>query len=86
MNESIARDACGTIDDNINYTILPFDPGELSTIQVPNWYRDYIPASSTKPFNFADLPCPPKDVMVSAAKLQTFDRLFKNFIALLNGT
>lgn len=60
-----AVDRCGPIGTFISYTMLAFTPGELSTIQWPVWDRDSIPPHATKSFNFADLPCPPEDVMVS---------------------
>ena len=58
-------DRCGPIGTYIPYTMLAFAPGELSTIQWPAWDRRSIPLEATKSFNFADLPCPPSDVMVS---------------------
>ena len=60
-----ARDRCGTIGSNIDYTMLSFLPGELSTLQAPDWQRNGIAASLTRSFNFADLPCPPQDVLIA---------------------
>ena len=60
-----AADRCGPIGTYIPYTILAFTPGELSTIEWPAWDRASIPPEATKSFNFADLPCPPQNVMVS---------------------
>lgn len=60
-----AVDRCGPIGTFIPYTMLTFAPKELSTIEWPAWDRGSIPLEATKSFNFADLPCPPSDVMVS---------------------
>lgn len=60
-----AVDRCGPIGTYIPYTMLAFAPEELSTIEWPAWNRGSIPLEATKSFNFADLPCPPSDVMVS---------------------
>ena len=60
-----AVDRCGPIGTYIPYTMLAFAPGELSTIEWPVWDRGSIPPGATKSFNFADLPCPPQNVMVS---------------------
>lgn len=72
-----AVDRCGPIGTYIPYTMLTFAPEELSTIEWPVWDRRSIPLEATKSFNFADLPCPPSDVMVSL-RLQkdTFGNLF----------
>jgi len=43
--------------------MLTFSPGALSTIAGP--LRPLLANISTRPFNFADLPCPPQSVMVS---------------------
>lgn len=52
----------------IPYTIIAFAPEELSTIQTPAWVRaSDPPKAAIKPFNFADLPCPPQSVMVSSS-------------------
>lgn len=48
--------------------MLAFAPGELSTIARPAWERGSLPASIIKPFDVADLPCPPESVMASNPK------------------
>ena len=49
--------------------MLSFSPGELSTIEGlhSGWPFDSLPfpEGQTKVFNFTDLPCPPRSVMVS---------------------
>ena len=64
-----AADGCGVLSTDgelISYTVVAFDPGELSTIQTPAWLRrSDLPKAATKAFNFGDLPCPPQSVMVS---------------------
>ena len=47
--------------------MLTFSPGELSTIAGPLQIHDgpLPPRLSTKAFDFADLPCPPRSVAVS---------------------
>lgn len=69
FSDIFAGDNCGglsTDGEMISYTIVPFTPGELSTIEMPAWIRDTIPAGAIKSFDTGDLPCPPLDVMVSA--------------------
>lgn len=46
-------------------TILSFYPGELSTVEGPlKVYGNHDTPLSTKAFEFRDLPCPPRSVMV----------------------
>ena len=71
-----AVDRCGAVGTFINYTMLAFTPGELSTIEVPAWQRASIPLSATKSFNFADLPCPPQSVMVRLLAYQKNECLY----------
>lgn len=65
-----AADVCGALSTDgemIPYTIIAFAPEELSTIETPAWVRASDPPKAViKPFNFADLPCPPQSVMVSS--------------------
>ena len=70
FSKLFVHDACGgrqslnQIAEGIDYTVLAFDPGELSTVAKPWWDRneEEVPASLIHPFNFADLPCPPESV------------------------
>ena len=65
--------------------MLTFSPGELSTTEggihamIPEGYGPYANRpQAPQPYNFADLPCPPQDIMVSvlAVQLENFaDRL-----------
>ena len=57
-----ATDDCGLRGNNIKSTMLAFAPGELSTVQGHLWGGG-VQEQKTKVFNFADLPCPPYDVM-----------------------
>ena len=62
-----AFDLCGNYGPYMSETMIAFDPGELSTIHggpfdFVNNYTKYL-----RPFDFADLPCPPQDVMVSVS-------------------
>ena len=57
-----ATDACGLRGDKIESTMLAFAPGELSTVQGHLWSGG-VQHQKTKVFDFADLPCPPYDVM-----------------------
>ena len=57
-----ATDGCGLRGNNIKSTMLAFAPGELSTVQGHLWGGG-VQEQKTKVFNFADLPCPPYDVM-----------------------
>ena len=57
-----ATDDCGLRGNNIKSTMLAFAPGELSTVQGHLWGGG-VREQKTKVFNFADLPCPPYDVM-----------------------
>ena len=57
-----ATDDCGIRGNNIKSTMLAFAPGELSTVQGHLWGGG-VQEQKTKVFNFADLPCPPYDVM-----------------------
>ena len=57
----------------VSYSILAFAPGELSTIEQPAWVRGNVPRSLVKSFNVADLPCPPRDVMVCSPDLNWKD-------------
>ena len=73
-----ANDFCGYIGSEpiITQTMLTFSPGELSTIAGPltdlgnpmkasDVEGATIISFSSEAFDFADLPCPPKSVMVS---------------------
>ena len=57
-----ATDMCGFRGNNISSTMLAFAPGELSTVQGHLWGGG-VQDQKTKVFDFADLPCPPYDVM-----------------------
>lgn len=57
-----ATDMCGFRGNNITSTMLAFAPGELSTVQGHLWGGG-VQQQKTKVFDFADLPCPPFDVM-----------------------
>ena len=57
-----ATDACGLRGNKIESTMLAFAPGELSTVQGHLWSGG-VQHQKTKVFDFADLPCPPYDVM-----------------------
>lgn len=57
-----ATDDCGLRGNNIKSTMLAFAPGELSTVQGHLWGGG-VQEQKTKVFNFADLPCPPYEVM-----------------------
>ena len=57
-----ATDMCGFRGNNITSTMLAFAPGELSTVQGHMWDGG-VQQQKTKVFDFADLPCPPSDVM-----------------------
>ena len=57
-----ATDMCGSRGNSISSTMLAFAPGELSTVQGHLWGGG-SQNQKTKVFNFADLPCPPYDVM-----------------------
>ncbi len=73
-----AADECGGLgsESSITQTMLTFTPGELSTIAGPLYnpvgslFRNY----ETKMFDFADLPCPPQNVMVKLANLHLTSR------------
>ena len=45
-------------------SMLSFSPGELSTVEGLHWESVIPKPGITKTFNFADLPCPPRSVMV----------------------
>ena len=70
FSKLFVHDACGgrqslnQIAEGIDYTVLAFDPGELSTVAKPWWDRneEEVHSSLVHPFNFADLPCPPESV------------------------
>ena len=58
--------ACGSVE-SIPTTMLTFTPGELSTMVGLD--PEVIPAlgwvvNQFQPFNFADLPCPPRSIAV----------------------
>lgn len=57
-----ATDMCGFRGNNITSTMLAFAPGELSTVQGHLWGGG-VQEQKTKVFDFADLPCPPFEVM-----------------------
>ena len=57
-----ATDMCGFRGNNISSTMVAFAPGELSTVQGHLWGGG-VQNQKTKVFDFADLPCPPFDVM-----------------------
>ena len=57
-----ATDDCGLRGSKIKSTMLAFAPGELSTVQGHLWGGG-VQEQKTKVYNFADLPCPPYDVM-----------------------
>ena len=57
-----ATDDCGVRGNNIPSTMLAFAPGELSTVQGHLWGGG-VQQQKTKVFDFADLPCPPFNVM-----------------------
>ncbi len=57
-----ATDMCGLRGNKISSTMLAFAPGELSTVQGHLWSGG-VQSQKTKVFDFADLPCPPYDVM-----------------------
>ena len=61
-NENVFVPSCGP--PVLSTAMLSFEPGELSTLargNAPNLPRNL----TTRPFNIADLPCPPQSVMVS---------------------
>ena len=53
-----AGDSCGSTV--FPSTLLSFPPGGLSTVVGPRYFGHI--ASETRPFNFADVPCPPRSV------------------------
>ena len=57
-----ATDMCGLRGNKVNSTMLAFAPGELSTVQGHLWSGG-VQNQKTKVYDFADLPCPPFDVM-----------------------
>lgn len=57
-----ATDGCGVRGNSILSTMIAFAPGELSTVQGHLWSGG-VQKQKTKVFDFADLPCPPYDVM-----------------------
>ncbi|CAF9939064.1 hypothetical protein IMSHALPRED_001193 [Imshaugia aleurites] len=67
FSDLYAADACGALSTDgelVSYTIVAFAPGELSTIEIPPWVRASVPPKAAiRPFNFADIPCPPQSVM-----------------------
>lgn len=60
--EMSVTDGVGPVGPTNGFPILAFTPGELST-----FYGDgrLFMTQSARPFNEADLPCPPMSVMVS---------------------
>lgn len=54
-----ATDKCGQFGQVHTSVTLAFDPGELSTVEGP---FNFV-AQTTKSFNLADLPCPPRSVL-----------------------
>ncbi|CAF9940452.1 MAG: hypothetical protein HETSPECPRED_002418 [Heterodermia speciosa] len=57
-----AYDGCGTYGSSIGETVIAFHPDEISTIVGGGNIGSNL---DIKPMNFADLPCPPQDVMES---------------------
>ena len=57
-----ATDMCGLRGKKIGSTMLAFAPGELSTVQGHLWGGG-VQDQKTKVFDFADLSCPPYEVM-----------------------
>ena len=67
-----AEDGCGMRDrQGISSTLLAFSLGELSTINGPMMTKYF---AETKSFDFANLPCPPQDVMVSFERYASLQR------------
>ena len=62
-----AKDDCGPVRtaSSMYTTMIAFDADELSTIVGDGYLGDYhYETKRIRPFNFADLPCPPQSVMV----------------------
>ena len=64
-----ASDAYGAYGSSMSETMIAFNPDEVSTI-VGGGNNVYFGNLDIRPLNFADLPCPPQDVMVGRSTVR----------------